>query len=71
VWIQTGNRPLPRKLVLTYKRLPGSPRFTALISKWDLTGIPAYMLEMKLPSNAEKIEILPVAPGDDKLKKAS
>jgi hypothetical protein len=36
VWIETGARPLPKKLVITYKRVRGEPQYMAVIKKWDL-----------------------------------
>ena len=34
IWIEDGNRPVPRKLVITYKNRPESPQFIALIKDW-------------------------------------
>jgi hypothetical protein len=34
IWIQDGKQPIPRKLVITYKNLPGSPQFIAVIKDW-------------------------------------
>lgn len=34
IWIEDGNRPVPRKLVITYKSRPESPQFIALIKDW-------------------------------------
>lgn len=34
IWIEDGKRPVPRKLVITYKNLPESPQFIALIKDW-------------------------------------
>lgn len=36
VWIEQGDKPLPRKLVITYKNLPMAPQFAALMDKWDV-----------------------------------
>ena len=36
IWIEDGTQPVPRKLVVTYKLLPGSPQFEALLSDWNL-----------------------------------
>ena len=35
IWIERGAKPLPRKLVVTSKKMPQSPQFIAVISKWD------------------------------------
>ena len=36
IWIEDGDKALPRKLLIIYKQLPGSPRFEALLSDWNL-----------------------------------
>jgi hypothetical protein len=36
IWIEDGTQAVPRKLVVTYKLLPGSPQFVALFSDWNL-----------------------------------
>ncbi len=35
IWIEDGPRPLPRKLLITYKDENGSPQYTAVLSSWD------------------------------------
>ena len=35
-WIEDGAVPLVRKAVIDFKNEPGSPRWTALLNKWDL-----------------------------------
>jgi hypothetical protein len=35
LWIQDGDKPLPRKLIVTSKKMPQSPQFVVLMSKWD------------------------------------
>ncbi len=36
IWIEDGERPLPRRLVITYKTHEGSPQFRARLFGWDL-----------------------------------
>lgn len=36
IWLQQGDQPLPRKLVITYKDSPGTPQYVAYLSGWDL-----------------------------------
>ncbi len=60
VWIQTGNKPLPEKLIITYKNLEGTPRFESILSKWNLSPeFKAEQFDFKPPKDAEKIEIEP------------
>jgi hypothetical protein len=35
IWIDTGPRPTPCKLVITYLTRPGKPQFGAVFSDWD------------------------------------
>lgn len=61
IWIEEGDRALPRKLTITYKKLPGSPQYTAVFSDWDLS--PALDLEFftfRPPEGSAQIEFLPV-----------
>jgi hypothetical protein len=65
LWIQDGPNPLPRKLVITYKKEATAPQFTAIFSDWKLKkGIPDKTFVFTPPKGAAKIEILPAA--DDK-----
>ena len=36
IWIEDGPRPLPRKLLITYKDEEGSPQYSARFTRWDL-----------------------------------
>jgi len=36
VWIQQGDRPLPRKVVITSRDVVNAPQFTVVIRDWDL-----------------------------------
>lgn len=35
IWIEDGDRPVPRKLVITYKEMPGHPQFIAFLNEWN------------------------------------
>lgn len=37
IWLADGDKPLPRKLVVTYKDRPQSPQFCAVFRNWDLS----------------------------------
>jgi hypothetical protein len=37
LWVEDGPQPLIRKLVITHKNEEGSPEFTALLTRWNLT----------------------------------
>jgi len=64
IWIDSGPRPLPRKLVITYKDEPGSPQYTARLSRWDLQPrLSNHYFEFHPPIGADEIEFL-VVPAD-------
>lgn len=44
VWITQGDRPLPLRVVLTYKNSPGQPQFRAQFSDWNLDIKPSDSL---------------------------
>jgi hypothetical protein len=56
VWIADGAKPLPLRIVITYKTAPGEPRFSADLSDWT-TGarLTAKTFQLSLPKDARKI----------------
>lgn len=59
LWVQDGATPLIRKIVVTYKTLPQSPQFSALLSDWSLgKSIPDSTFNLQLPKDASKIEFM-------------
>ena len=58
IWIDAGRRPVPRKLVITYKNLPGSPQFIAIIKDWvtdkPITG---YAFKSDIPNINNRVDI--------------
>lgn len=60
LWIEEGARPLPRKITITYKGLPGSPQYTALLSDWDLSpDLPDPLFTFEPPAGTDRIDFLP------------
>jgi len=65
IWIDAGERPLPRKLVITYKHEVSAPQFIALLSNWDLSPeVADQTFVFETPEGAEQIEFTPF-PADD------
>src|SRR6266403_2655710 len=59
IWIEDGDKPLPRKFVLTSKQVAGAPEFTVLMSSWDLTPkLTEREFTFVPPKGAKKIEFL-------------
>jgi len=62
IWIEDGTRWVPRKLVITYKTLPGAPQFMATFSHWDFaTPAPDGVFSANLPPDAARIAFLTMA----------
>ncbi len=58
IWIEDGDRPLPCRLVITYKREKGSPQFWAQFHDWDLSPkTPDRLFEYTAPEGAEKLTL--------------
>jgi len=60
-WIDAGAQPLLRKVIITYKKLEGSPQWTAYLSDWNFSPqLNANLFAFTPPPGAEKIKFLPV-----------
>lgn len=59
VWIEQGDKPLPRKFVLTSKKVAGEPEFVVFIRNWDLAPkVTDREFTFTPPKGAKKIEFL-------------
>jgi hypothetical protein len=59
IWIEDGKQVVPRKILITYKTIPGAPQFTAVLSDWDFaTRLPDTLFTAGLPADAEKIQFV-------------
>ncbi len=66
VWVAQGDRPLPRRLVITYTREDGRPQFWAQFSDWNLAPeAPDSLFTFTPPAGAAKITFGPqmIQPG--------
>lgn len=62
LWISVGDKPEPRKMVITYKQLPGEPQYTLqLLRKEDPGMIKDDVFTHEIPTDAEKIEFQPAS----------
>ena len=56
VWIADGDKPLPQRVVLTYKKAPGQPQFRAQFSDWNLApAVTDSTFSVKPPDGAQKV----------------
>jgi hypothetical protein len=61
IWVDTGDKPILKKVVITYKQLAGYPQYTAVFTKWNMD--PEFTEELfrfTPPEGAEKKELKPV-----------
>ena len=58
IWIQTGDKPLPMKYVITTKWMTAAPEFSVLLRDWDTQPkIPAGRFEFTPPAGAKRIDV--------------
>ena len=66
IWIEDGINPVPRKIVITYKKVDAVPQFTAFISDWDFSPrLSKALFTFKPSSDARKVEfefLIPQSP---------
>jgi len=59
IWIDAGDKPLPRKFVITFKRQVDEPQFIALIHRWDVDPVlPDAQFEFRPPDGVRKVDFL-------------
>jgi hypothetical protein len=57
LWIDAGDAPLPRKLVISYVQEPGEPQYSATIRRWNLESrVPEGLFTFEAPEGAQKID---------------
>jgi hypothetical protein len=64
IWIEDGDKPLPRKFIVTSKWMTGAPQFTVVIKNWNLS--PKFTEEMFTfvpPQGAQKIDFIRLTSG--------
>jgi len=55
IWIDAGDKPLPRKLVISYVQEPGEPQYSAVIRRWNLDAkAPEGLFTFEAPEGAQK-----------------
>jgi hypothetical protein len=72
IWIDAGDKPLPRKLVISYVQEPGEPQYTAVIRRWNLeSSVPEGLFTFEAPENARKIDAKDMKPPETEGPKPS
>jgi hypothetical protein len=61
VWVDTGDKPLPRKVVFVQKKLEGSPQWSAYLNDWNIsTPLEDGLFTFVAPPGVKKIKFVPV-----------
>ena len=56
IWISDGPKPVPCKIVLTYKTHPSQPQFSAVFSAWDFAPkFDAKAFAPEVPANLKRV----------------
>ncbi|WP_234683638.1 DUF2092 domain-containing protein [Bradyrhizobium monzae] len=66
LWVQAGDRPIPRKYVITSKAVGGSPQYTIRIKDWKTDvafGPDAFAF--KAPAGANKVDLAKLGDFDE------
>jgi hypothetical protein len=59
IWVEQGDSPLPRKLVITSRDVLNAPQFSLVISNWNLSpAISEGMFSFSPPDKAVEIEFM-------------
>lgn len=59
IWIEAGDKPLVRKVIITYKTVPESPQYAAVFSDWKFNkSLPDSRFEPVLPQGAKEINMM-------------
>lgn len=71
LWVETGDRPIPRKMVITSKTVNGAPQYTLRVKSWKSDVVPAAdAFAFTVPAGAKKLD--PEALGElDELPRAA
>jgi hypothetical protein len=58
VWVAQGEQPLPRRVVITYRDVPGQPQFRADLYDWNVAPEVADRFAFTPPAGAERVPFL-------------
>jgi hypothetical protein len=66
IWVQLGNRPLPRKYVITSKAIAAAPEYTVVIKDWKTDVQPsANAFVFVPPPGAQKLDVKALSSFDE------
>ena len=60
IWIETGKKPAPLKIVINQKNLPASPQWTAILRDWNTTPqLKPDLFTFTAPAGVHSIKFAP------------
>ena len=63
LWVDAGEKPLLRKISITYKKREGAPVWVALLSDWNTAAsLEESLFEFNAPPDVPKIKFVPIQP---------
>jgi hypothetical protein len=66
MWIRTGDKPLPQRIVITYREETGQPQFRAQFLEWDFAPtVTADKFRFEPPDGAERVRFYVPAAATD------
>jgi hypothetical protein len=66
LWIESGDRPIPRKYVITSKTTAGAPQYTLLVRDWKVNQTLAEdAFAFKPPADAKKVDLTALSGADE------
>jgi hypothetical protein len=71
IWIDSGDQPLPRKFLITFKREADQPQYTALFHHWDANPkLSDDLFQFQPPKDVRKVDFLNRHAAPQPLKKS-
>ena len=65
LWIEKGNKPAPRRIVVTYKKIEGQPQFRAQFIEWEFSpDLSDAIFSFSPPAHAERVNFFETTPVD-------
>lgn len=66
LWVAKGDKPIPRRLVVTYKNLEGQPQFRSQFEEWNFSpDFSKTFFSYSPPAHAERFSFFPVTSDDE------
>jgi hypothetical protein len=65
IWIEDGDKPLPKKFIVTSKWMTGAPQFTVMIKSWNFSPkVTEDLFTFSPPKDAQKIDFIRLTSDD-------